>query len=77
MVFVKTIFLVVIWGTLHGLILLLAFLAALPARWLELNCYSMFFQRISTSMGEDSKNCTKTPSQFIMSNITNEREKFK
>ncbi|KHN73964.1 Patched domain-containing protein 3 [Toxocara canis] len=46
MVFVKTIFLVVAWGLLHGLIVLPAFLGALPKCLTDANCYRTF---LSTS----------------------------
>uniref|UniRef100_A0A0M3IVA9 SSD domain-containing protein n=1 Tax=Ascaris lumbricoides TaxID=6252 RepID=A0A0M3IVA9_ASCLU len=45
-VFVKTIFLVVAWGLLHGLIVLPAFLGALPKCLTDANCYRTF---LSTS----------------------------
>uniref|UniRef100_A0A183C6X1 SSD domain-containing protein n=1 Tax=Globodera pallida TaxID=36090 RepID=A0A183C6X1_GLOPA len=51
LVFVKTISLVAIWGLFHGLVLMPAFLASLPPRWLELNCYRMAVQRIQ-QMGD-------------------------
>ncbi|VDK30923.1 unnamed protein product [Anisakis simplex] len=46
MVFVKTIFLVVAWGLLHGLIVLPAFLGSLPKCLTDANCYRTF---LSTS----------------------------
>ena len=39
----KTIFLVVAWGLAHGLIVLPAFLGALPDRLTNINCYHIFF----------------------------------
>jgi hypothetical protein len=37
---VKTVSLVVIWGLFHGLVLLPAFLSAIPPRWLEMNLWT-------------------------------------
>jgi hypothetical protein len=47
LVFLKTIFLVVAWGLLHGLILLPAFLSSLPDCLTETNCYHVFMPNSS------------------------------
>ncbi|KAL3071140.1 hypothetical protein niasHT_033120 [Heterodera trifolii] len=58
LVFVKTISLVAIWGLFHGLVLMPAFLASLPPRWLEVNCYRMAVQRIQQmSDHQQQPNC--------------------
>uniref|UniRef100_A0A915ELK0 SSD domain-containing protein n=1 Tax=Ditylenchus dipsaci TaxID=166011 RepID=A0A915ELK0_9BILA len=44
LVFVKTVTLVAIWGLFHGLVLLPCFLAALPPKLLEMNCYKIVFR---------------------------------
>uniref|UniRef100_A0A914E7U3 Membrane transport protein MMPL domain-containing protein n=1 Tax=Acrobeloides nanus TaxID=290746 RepID=A0A914E7U3_9BILA len=46
-VFVKTIFLVVAWGLLHGLLVLPGFLGALPDFLTNANCYRTFFSTSS------------------------------
>ncbi|CAJ0953427.1 unnamed protein product, partial [Mesorhabditis belari] len=46
-VFVATIFLVVCWGVLHGLLVLPAFLCCLPDCLTNVNCYRIFFSTSS------------------------------
>uniref|UniRef100_A0A1I8ALK1 SSD domain-containing protein n=1 Tax=Steinernema glaseri TaxID=37863 RepID=A0A1I8ALK1_9BILA len=46
-VFLKTIFLVVAWGLLHGLVVLPAFLGSLPICLTNLNCYRTFLSSSS------------------------------
>lgn len=55
LVFVKTISLVVVWGLLHGLVLLPAFLCSVPQKLIEVNCYRVIFSKNSTKGEGDTR----------------------